>query len=782
MDICLLSAAYPPGSTEGIARQRQTLARALARLGHTVSVVTCGRAQRQWDDQGVRVYEVAPARINHFSDTFPELDSDLTVSQALFEGLEQARRERGCAVVDTPLWAAQGFVAAQRHGGPLVVWLQTTTALLARLSGAPPTPAKRAMLALERQCLERAAGLLADSRSALEQTRRDYRPASQAPHGLAYLGLPPLPDATPARPARDLVEALVVGRLEQRKGTPLLLGLLPGLLRRHPQLRVRFAGRDNSAHDGWHSRHGLDYPAFFRQRHPELAERVIFEGYLDDARLEQLYRQADLLLAPSLYESFGLMYLEAMRAGLPVVTFANGGAEEIFARGEADGALVLPLGQERPLAAALGRLVEQPELRQRLGAAGLERFRASFTDQAMAQATLAFYEQVLEHSRPPQPQARRVLQVMEALDVGDAVSNITRCNSGLLAGLGQPADILARFHHESLRQAVRPLHTALGQPDLALLFHYWGYNSSAWLLKAHRGPKAVHYHNITPPEFFEPGSELRHQTERGYAQLAAIADCFDLVVGDSRYNNQEFARYLGAPRPAMHLYPVIDPQIVAAETYDRARLQALRRPGQVNLVFVGRIARNKRQDLLMRLFAFYHREVDPQARLWLVGNDRSDPAYRAELERLRLSLPCAEHIHFTGKVSDPEVNAYYRAADVFVCASQHEGFCVPIIQAMALDVPVLAYAAAAVPETMGGAGLLIHDWDVPRVAEQVRRALANPQTRAELVRGQRATLPRFSAEEARRRLAAVVAFLCRGEPSPLFERADPAEAPAPVGA
>jgi len=775
MDICLLSAAYPPSSTEGIARQRQALAHALVRMGHTVSVVTCGRSASVWDDQGAQVFEIAPRQINHFSDSFPELDSDLTVSQALYEGLERVRTQRPCELVDVPLWAAQGFVALQHYGGPVVVWLQTTAAQLVRLNGTPLSPAKRAALALERLCLERAAGLLADSRSVLEVTRRDYRPAAAAPHGLAYLGLPALPDASPERAARPEVEALVVGRLEQRKGTPLLFGLLPGLLRRHPQLRVRFVGRDNSANDGWHSRHSLDYPAFFQQRHSDLAGRVSFEGYVDEARLEQLYRRADLLLAPSLYESFGLMYLEAMRAGLPVATFANGGASEIFPRGEQDGALVAPPGQERQLAAAVGRLVEQPALRRELGAAGLARFRSSFTDQAMAEATLAFYQEVVARHRRPRPPARQGVQVMEALDVGDAVSSITRRNAGLLAQLGQPADILARFRHEQLLHEVRPLHSALGRPDLALLFHYWGFNSSAWLLKAHRGPKAVHYHNITPPEFFEPGSDLRAQTERGYAQLAAIAGCFDLVVGVSRYNVREFSRYLSAPRPALHLYPVIDPQAVASEVYDQALYRALRRPGQTNIVFVGRIARNKRQDRLIQLFDYYYREVDPRARLWLVGNDRGDPAYRAELERLRTGLPSADQIRFTGKVSDAEVNAYYRAADVFVCASEHEGFCVPIAQAMALDVPVLAYAAAAVPETMGCAGVLIPVWEVPRVAELMHTALTDQEARAALVRGQRDSLPRFSTDEARRRLAAIVGFLCRGEPSPLFEIGDAAQ-------
>src|SRR5690606_7465246 len=101
-------------------------------------------------------------------------------------------------------------------------------------------------------------------------------------------------------------------------------------------------------------------------------------------------------------------------------------------------------------------------------------------------------------------------------------------------------------------------------------------------------------------------------------------------------------------------------------------------------------------DRLMELFDYYYREINRRAHLWLVGNDQGHPEYRYRLEQLRGSLASGERIHFTGKVAAAQMYAYYRAADVFVCASDHEGFCVPIAEAMALDVPVLAYAAAAV--------------------------------------------------------------------------------------
>ncbi len=782
MRICLLTADYPPASTEGIARQRYALAVTLAGLGHEVRVVTTGRTRAEYQERGVTVRVVPLPWVNHFSERFPELDAQLTVAQALYEGLEELLAVWPCDVVEVPLWAAQGFVAAQRYGGPLVICLQTTTAQINRMNGFPLTPTTRALIALERLCLERADGWVADSQSVREVTLHEYRPNFQGPVGIAYHGIADWPDATAERPERSVVEALVVGRLEQRKGTPLLMEQLPALLRRFPQLRVCFAGRDNSAHDGWQQRHGVDYPTFFRRRNPRLADRVEFAGYVDDRQLEGLYRRADLLLAPSRYESFGLMYLEAMRAGLPVVAFASGGASEIFTGGEAHGGIVMPLEQGRMFAQAAARLIEQRALRRELGARGLARFRQAFSDTAMAEATVKLYRRAIDHHRAPPPQPGQLFQVMEALDVGDAVSTIARRNAALLSEQGQPQTVLARYSHKQVIGETRPLHTLFGHPRAALLFHYWGYNSSAWLLKTHRGPKAIYYHNITPPAFFPADSEQHLLLRQGYGQLAAIADLFDLIVGVSRFNNRDLARSLSAPKPALHLYPVIDRREIAAAPYDQALHAALRGSDEVQIVFVGRITRDKRQDRLMELFDYYYREVNRRARLWLVGNDDGDPEYRAELERLRGRLAAGERIGFTGKVPEPVVNAYYRAADVFVCASEHEGFCMPLAQAMALEVPVLAYAAAAVPETLGGSGLLVRDWDTPRVSELLHQAVSDQRLRAALRVRQQAALERFTADEARVRLGAVVDHLLLGVWSPLFEWLAPGDAGPADGA
>jgi len=772
MRICLLSSSYPPQDTEGISRQRQTLATEFARLGHEVHVVTLGVFSHVRNEDGVIVHRVAFHWFNSFSDSYPGLDNTLTRSQALYEGLRQSLDTSVFDIVDIPLWGTQGFVTQQFYTGCTILWLQTTLAQILKIHERNPSEEEQIKLMLEKMILERAHGLLADSQSVLDSVQSDYGIHTDAPTGVAYLGLPPL-SAQPDRLNKNEVEALVVGRLEKRKGTPLLFEILPALLQQHPQLTVRFVGRDNSVSDGWQTLHKQTYPEYFKQRYPQWAARVFFEGYVSEERLQEYYRQADIFLAPSLYESFGLTYLEAMRSGLPVVTFSTGAATEIFAAGEADGAILVPAEDKNELAAAVKKLVENSQFRNELGQAGLNRFQAAFTVQAMAQTTLKFYQQALAHRSKAHRNTQKIYQVMEALDVGDAVSKIAIDNASLLEELGQPREILTRYADEAVRGYTIPRSRILSDPDCGLIFHYWGYNHSTWMLPAAKGRKALYYHNITPPHFFSSDSVAYRLTSQGYTQLSHILDHFDLLIGDSQYNIQSLAPYLTRPMPALPIYPVIDLAQMKEHPYDKSLVDHLHSTRQVNILFVGRIARNKRQDRLMQAFDYYYREINPQAHLWLVGNENGDPAYRAELEELRLSLASCDNVHFTGKIGDAQTYAYYRAADIFLSASEHEGFGVPLVEAMTFDVPIIAYAATAVPETMGNAGTLIDTWDDQHVAGLIHELHYNHTGKEQLLAKQSQNLKRFTSNEAKTRLKAVINFLQSGETGTLLEEIQP---------
>jgi glycosyltransferase involved in cell wall biosynthesis len=373
--------------------------------------------------------------------------------------------------------------------------------------------------------------------------------------------------------------------------------------------------------------------------------------------------------------------------------------------------------------------------------------------------------------------ATAVFQLAEALDLGDGVTSIVRRAASMFDALGESGRILARpvWVPDAFRDETRPCEELLRTRVAALVFHYWGYNASTWALHAARGRKAVWYHNITPPGFFGQESALHAQTARGYAQLGTIANGFDLVIGDSRYNLDEFAPFLRRPRPGLHIYPVVDPEAERAAPYDEALAARLCAQPGTRIVFVGRLVRNKRQDDLLRAFDAYRGRFDAQARLWLIGADQCDPVYRGEIDALRRALPSGDAVTVTGKIPDETLRAHLRTADVLVCASEHEGFCLPIAQAMALDVPVVARAAAAVPETLGGGGIAVSRWDPSEVAELIHQVRSQGARRSAVLERQRVAVARFSAAAAQERLSAVVHFLRSGAPSPLFEVVAPPE-------
>lgn len=758
MRVCLVSLTYPPQSSEGIPRQRQILAHELVRLGHQVSVVTLGEHPGiRWDGP-VPVYECSPIP-HHYTDCSEQVNHLLGCSQALYEGIKRASQTEPFDIIDVPLWLGQGLVPIL-YLKPVVVWIQTTTAQLVRLRGSPATHAERFILGFEQLCLNLASGILSDSSVALQKVAEDYRLPGDQVVSTAMLGLPALAQTPEPRRCKHCVEALVIGRLERRKGTDLLLfEILPQVLRQRPRLRVRLIGSDNSRYDGWSQKYGKTYAETFRQRYPALADRVIFEGYVSESVLEQAYAQADLVLVPSRYESFGIVYLEAMRAALPIITFDSGSVSEIFPEGEAHGAVIVPDGDTRAFAAELIRLVDQPSERAAIGQRGYQRLNEQFTAAHMVKATLDHYRAVLESQSTALKTAREVYQVMEALDVGDAVSRIACDHARRMRQLGQPADILARFAHDKVRHMTAPLHTALTREKVGLIFHYWHYNSSAWLISIVRGPKAIYYHNITPPEFFSPGSLSYISTSNGYQQIGKMISEFDLIIGVSQYNITELARFVKKPTPSIVIYPAID---LKGQEYDKELYHRLSEKNEVNIVFVGRIAPNKRQDRLIQLFDYYYRFINRYSHLWLIGNNQGYEEYINRLMQMKMQSIAADRIHFTGKVSEAELHSYYKSATVFVCASDHEGFCVPIVEAMSYGVPVLAYAAAAVPETMGDSGILVYDWNVVRVAEMMNLVIRDRELREKVVASQYRNLQRFTDEQAYQRLQAVISFLCEG--------------------
>jgi glycosyltransferase involved in cell wall biosynthesis len=278
----------------------------------------------------------------------------------------------------------------------------------------------------------------------------------------------------------------------------------------------------------------------------------------------------------------------------------------------------------------------------------------------------------------------------------------------------------------------------------------------AEFLRTRPEPKMVDYHNITPAALFrawEPhvGVEL----EVGRKQMEDLADVTALGLADSAFNESELVA-AGYRRTAV-LPVLVDLEAFDAEVDGRAldRLMAAKAGGGADFLFVGRVSPNKCQHDLVKALAVYRRVYDPRARLQVVGGSSSH-AYWTALERFVGALGLGEAVSLTGSVSPGVLAAHYRAADAFVCLSEHEGFCVPLLEAWHHRLPVVAFAAAAVPETLGPAGVLVPGKAPARVAAAWHRVVSDPQVRAALVAAGEARLAEFSLDRSRARLVTAV--------------------------
>ena len=279
--------------------------------------------------------------------------------------------------------------------------------------------------------------------------------------------------------------------------------------------------------------------------------------------------------------------------------------------------------------------------------------------------------------------------------------------------------------------------------DHILIIHYSiGFPGLDDLL-AFPDKKILVYHNITPAEFFDDfNPTVAQYCREGRQLLPKFKNKVDMVIGDSNYNLQELHDLgfkNGIPIPMFFDFEKFksppDPEILSKYEKD----------GKVNWLFVGRVVPNKKFDDVIKTFYYYKKYINPASRLFLVGSNAEMQVYSDYLQYLISSLGLQDVI-ITGSVPDNALLAYYQIADLFVCLSEHEGFSVPMIEALYCWVPVLAYNAAALPETLGDAGVLILEKKFPEIAELAHYILENPELRDKIIAGQKKRLHDYSAE------------------------------------
>ena len=343
------------------------------------------------------------------------------------------------------------------------------------------------------------------------------------------------------------------------------------------------------------------------------------------------------------------------------------------------------------------------------------------------------------------PRRPRVHQVLATLGYGDAIGHEVLGIQRVLRAAGYASEIYVETADPRLEHLTidyRDMVGAVTEDDI--LIHHFSIGSRASRTAyALPGRMVLVYHNITPPEYFIGVHEdLVKLCFRGRRELLAYIDRCTLALGDSEYNRQELEA-LGFRQTAV--LPVV-PDFVHLDHPPDRTLAGDFNDGFTNVMFVGRVIPNKKFENVIRAFHVYRTRHNPRSRLLLVGSYSGFERYLAMLQGLMARLGTPD-VHFVGHVSNEELTALYELADLFLCASEHEGFCVPLIEAFYKGVPVLAYAATAVPATMDGGGVLFDTKDPLHVARVMEAIIDDPAIADAVLASQDAALDRLLARD-----------------------------------
>lgn len=337
-----------------------------------------------------------------------------------------------------------------------------------------------------------------------------------------------------------------------------------------------------------------------------------------------------------------------------------------------------------------------------------------------------------------------IYQLLSTIAYGDAVSNDTIAMEKVIKRMG----LHTRIYAESI---VAPLDkkTALHVDELKnvkkddiIIFHMSTGSRLNFDVAKYECRKIVVYHNITPAEYFKKNDKkFMDICQYGLQGACYLADKVDYCIADSKFNKNDLIN-MGYKSP-IDVLPIIIPMTDYDKKPDKGILKKYS-DDYVNILFTGRIAPNKKQENLIAAFYYYNRLYNNKSRLILAGSFRYEDPYYIRLTEYTKKLGMGEDVVFTGHIKFNQILAYYNIADIFLCLSEHEGFCVPLVEAMKFKVPIIAYNQAAVPETMNYNGMILDDNNPQYVAACIDEMVKNQKLRENIIEQQSKRLEYYS--------------------------------------
>jgi glycosyltransferase involved in cell wall biosynthesis len=538
---------------------------------------------------------------------------------------------------------------------------------------------------------------------------------------------------------------LYAGRRDAGKNTPLLMHYFAQFKKRNPSdLKLVLIGNLE-----------VQIPR-------EWQEDILDLGFVPRADKYDAYGAAALFCQPSVMESFSIVIMEAWLCGTPVLVNAHCPVTVEHCLNSQGG---LFFNDFLEFEACLLGLLDHPDLAKKLAQKGREYVLSHFHWEIISQKYIQLIQESWKELGPrgsheedsvkrrlKQPKGS-IHQMLPDFSYGDAIGNDVLEIQKVLQGWGYKSEIYAQHVHPKLTGSARPFeeYKEISGPEQLLIFHFSIGSELSEFVKRLPDRKILIYHNITPPHFFTGiNAEVERRCAWGYEELRRLAPHFDLALGVSDFNRQELER-------AGFRKTGVLPIFINFKNYYQTKDGSLEKhlhDGKINILHVGRLVPQKKIEDLIKAFYFFQKRIQPDSRLILVGTDSGVTNYSRAIKKMVAELGLTDQVVFAGFASFRELITYYAAAHLYLCLSEHEGFCVPLMECMFFEIPIVAYLTGGIPETLGGSGVGMVEKNYEEIAELMGLILEDENLRQTIVKGQKARLADLSLEKNSERLRA----------------------------
>ncbi len=337
---------------------------------------------------------------------------------------------------------------------------------------------------------------------------------------------------------------------------------------------------------------------------------------------------------------------------------------------------------------------------------------------------------------------QKIHQLVHTLSYGDAISSEVITIQRILKEKGFDSEIYAINTHSKYQGLTKDYKTIDDIPNQKIILHYSiGSDLNNVYLNLKNAKKFLIYHNITPKKFFD-GINFRVacSIEEGLKELPFLCKNSDMIISDSNFNASDLS-LMGINSKVLPL-PFDDKKWDIEENQGIKNI--LRKGDPINILHVGRLAKNKCVEDVIKSFFYLHSKIEKNSKLYLVGIDTDTEIYSFMLKELIHDLNLEDSVYFCGAVADTELKAFYKNSSAYICLSEHEGFCVPILEAMNFSLPVISFDGTALKDTVGDGGILINEKDHVKIAELLYKVSTDKKIKNEMIVAGKKRVEEFS--------------------------------------